>query len=172
MKKAIIVGATSGIGREVAIQLAHEGWQIGIAGRREELLQSLQSEFSAEQVKYAVLDVTDANAPTQLQVLIEELGGMDLYFHCSGVGSQNMVLDPDIEIRTAHTNGEGFGKIIYLGINGIAVTNENYIYRQLGSCEQCASYNSLRSFVAAHCVNCYGSSHFLFSSVQPQLLRQ
>ena len=117
MKKAIIVGATSGIGREVAIQLAHEGWQIGIAGRREELLQSLQSEFSAKQVKYAVLDVTDANAPTQLQVLIEELGGMDLYFHCSGVGSQNMVLDPDIEIRTAHTNGEGFVRMVTFAFN-------------------------------------------------------
>lgn len=108
MKKAIIIGATSGIGREVARLLAQDGWQIGIAGRREELLQALQAEFPDGQVKTAVLDVTDTDAPTRLQTLIDELGGMNLYFHSSGIGFQNATLDPDIEIRTARTNGEGF----------------------------------------------------------------
>lgn len=108
MKKAIIIGATSGIGREVARLLAQDGWQIGIAGRREELLQALQAEFPDGQVKTAVLDVTTTDAPTRLQALIDELGGMNLYFHSSGIGFQNATLDPDIEIRTARTNGEGF----------------------------------------------------------------
>lgn len=35
MKRAIIIGATSGIGKEVAQRLLSEGWQIGIAGRRQ-----------------------------------------------------------------------------------------------------------------------------------------
>ena len=35
MKRAIIIGATSGIGQEVAKNLLREGWQIGIAGRRQ-----------------------------------------------------------------------------------------------------------------------------------------
>lgn len=108
MKRAIIIGATSGIGREVARLLAKDGWQIGIAGRREELLQSLQAEFPEGQVKTAVLDVTDTDAPARLQSLIGEVGGMDLYFHSSGIGYQNATLDPDIEMRTARTNGEGF----------------------------------------------------------------
>lgn len=115
--KAIITGATSGIGREVARLLAQDGWQIGIAGRREELLQSLQAEFSKEQVKTAVLDVTDADAPARLQALIDELGGMDLYFHSSGIGFQNATLDPDIELRTARTNGEGFVRMITFAFN-------------------------------------------------------
>ena len=34
MKRAIIIGATSGIGREVAKQLLLQGWRLGIAGRR------------------------------------------------------------------------------------------------------------------------------------------
>ena len=38
MKKAIIIGATSGIGQEVARLLVRQGWRIGIAGRREEAL--------------------------------------------------------------------------------------------------------------------------------------
>ena len=42
MKKAIIIGATSGIGQEVAGILVQQGWRIGIAGRREEVLRSMQ----------------------------------------------------------------------------------------------------------------------------------
>lgn len=117
MKKAIIIGATSGIGRELARLLAKEGWQLGIAGRREELLQSLQTEFPDGQIKTAVLDVTDSDAPTRLQGLIDELGGIDLYFHSSGIGSQNANLDPDIELRTARTNGEGFVRMITCAFN-------------------------------------------------------
>ena len=37
-KKAIVIGATSGIGCEVALQLAEKGWLVGIAGRRTDLL--------------------------------------------------------------------------------------------------------------------------------------
>ena len=33
MRKAIIIGATSGIGREVAVRLVKEGWQIGITNK-------------------------------------------------------------------------------------------------------------------------------------------
>ena len=41
-RRAIIMGATSGIGLEVAKVLAGEGWLVGIAGRRQELLQQIQ----------------------------------------------------------------------------------------------------------------------------------
>lgn len=127
MKRAIIIGATSGIGREVARLLAKDGWQIGIAGRREELLQSLQAEFPEGQVKTAVLDVTDTDAPTRLQSLIGEVGGMDLYFHSSGIGYQNATLDPDIEMHTARTNGEGFVRMVTFAFNYFKshVTKEN-----------------------------------------------
>ena len=43
-KKAIVMGATSGIGMEVAKLLAAKGWQVGIAGRRIERLQALISQ--------------------------------------------------------------------------------------------------------------------------------
>ncbi len=43
-KKAIVMGATSGIGMEVAKLLAAKGWQVGIAGRRIERLQTLISD--------------------------------------------------------------------------------------------------------------------------------
>ena len=79
MKRAIIIGATSGIGEEVARLLVQQGWHIGIAGRREEALKNLQA-TSLRQIEIQRLDVTETDAPTQLETLIRKLGGMELFF--------------------------------------------------------------------------------------------
>ena len=44
MKKAIIIGATSGIGKELAKLLTENGYLVGITGRRTELLNEIQKE--------------------------------------------------------------------------------------------------------------------------------
>ena len=97
MKRAIIIGATSGIGEEVAKLLIQQGWHIGIAGRREEALEKLQA-TAPGQIEIQRLDVTDPDAPTLLETLIRKLGGMDLFFLSSGIGSQNPDLKPEIEL--------------------------------------------------------------------------
>lgn len=51
MKRAIIIGATSGIGKEVAQRLLSEGWQIGIAGRRQSALEDFR-QIAPEQIKF------------------------------------------------------------------------------------------------------------------------
>ena len=51
MKRAIIIGATSGIGLEVARIWAARGWRLGIAGRREETLLRFQASYPAGQVE-------------------------------------------------------------------------------------------------------------------------
>lgn len=88
MKRAIIIGATSGIGEEVAKLLIQQGWHIGIAGRREEALEKLQA-TAPGQIEIQRLDVTDSDASTLLETLIRKLGGMNLFFLSSGIGSQN-----------------------------------------------------------------------------------
>ncbi|MBQ8224190.1 MAG: SDR family NAD(P)-dependent oxidoreductase [Bacteroides sp.] len=116
MKKAIIIGATSGIGREVALLLIERGWQVGVAGRREEALLRLQT-TAPERVFPAVIDITRVEAAEQLEALINKVGGMDLYFHSSGIGSQNAELKPDIELNTARTNVEGFMRMVTTAFN-------------------------------------------------------
>lgn len=111
MKKVIIIGATSGIGEEIAKIYIAQGWQVGIAGRREEALTALAA-TAAAQVKTQVIDVTCADAPEQLKSLIEKLGGMDLFLLSSGIGSQNVKLEPEIELNTARTNVEGFIRMV------------------------------------------------------------
>ena len=110
-KRAVIMGATSGIGYEVARFLLSEGWKLGLAGRREENLRKLQSEFPG-QVCIKAIDVKDEDAGNALFSLIDELGGMDMYFHSSGIGYQNANLDADIELNTLETNGTGFTRLV------------------------------------------------------------
>lgn len=128
-KKAIVMGATSGIGMEVAKLLAAKGWQVGIAGRRIERLQALIPDNKAtpqgEIICYQQIDVTSAEAPSQLLELIDKLGGMDLYFHSSGIGWQNNSLDIEKELKTVETNGLGFTRMVDTAFNWFATHHQN-----------------------------------------------
>ena len=107
MKKIIIIGATSGIGREVTKLYIARGWQVGIAGRRAEELEALRKE-APQQVYTEAIDVTQEDAPVRLQSLIDKVGGMDVFLLSSGIGKQNPTLEADTELRTAATNVAGF----------------------------------------------------------------
>ena len=118
-KRAIVMGATSGIGQEVARLLAANGYEVGIAGRREERLVQM-AQATPGIVTHRQIDVTKEDAPTELQKLIEELGGMDLYFHSSGIGWENVALDADKELKTVETNGVGFVRMVSAAYNWFA----------------------------------------------------
>ena len=64
------------------------------------------------QVAYAAVDVNDTDAPKALRDLIARNGGMDLYFHASGIGKQNPELNPTIEQDTMETNAKGFTRMV------------------------------------------------------------
>lgn len=118
-KRAIVMGATSGIGQEVARLLAANGYEVGIAGRREERLVQM-AQTTPGIVAHRQIDVTKEDAPTELHKLIEELGGMDLYFHSSGIGWENVALDADKELKTVETNGVGFVRMVSAAYNWFA----------------------------------------------------
>lgn len=111
IQRALIVGATSGIGKETSLQLLQKGWILGLAGRREEKLKELQ-QLAPDRIYIRAIDICQEEAPDRLQELIEEMGGMDLYLHCSGIGHQNYALSPDIELQTLETNGTGFVRMV------------------------------------------------------------
>ena len=111
MKRIVIVGATSGIGLETAKRFIGKGWRVGVAGRRIEPLEEWHA-LAPDRVEYQTLDVTSDDAPQRLEELIERLGGMELYLHCSGIGYRNIELDPALEVATLRTNGEGFVRMV------------------------------------------------------------
>jgi len=111
-KKAIVMGGTSGIGLEVVKILAGKGWQVGVAGRNQQMLIEIQRQ-NLNVVATENIDITCDDAPQKLDTLIGKMGGCDLYFHSSGIGYQNYPdLDPEKELTTIETNAKGFARMV------------------------------------------------------------
>ena len=111
-KKAIIVGASSGMGKELCRVLVRNDWAVGITGRRENLLKELQAE-SPDQTFYRAFDIRDMSKTTKgLRELIRELEGLDLLVLSSGTGFINKELEPELEFQTIYTNVTAFTDIM------------------------------------------------------------
>ena len=74
MKQGIIIGASSGIGYELAVQLAAKGYQLGLVARRIEKLEQLSSALPGDHF-IMQSDVSEAEqAQQQLTELINKMG--------------------------------------------------------------------------------------------------
>lgn len=111
MKRAIVVGASSGIGRQVAQLLIQGGWHVGMAARRIDTLNELKK-IAPERIYTRKIDINKEEATEQLSELINDLGGLNLYFHAAGIGWQNPALDESRELQTVETNTGGFTRSI------------------------------------------------------------
>ncbi|MDR3235421.1 MAG: SDR family NAD(P)-dependent oxidoreductase [Prevotellaceae bacterium] len=110
-KKAIIIGATSGIGKGLAETLADNGYKVGITGRRTALLEQLKAN-QPDSFFVKTIDVVDTSAAIKsVEELVEELGGLYLIVISSGVGNIIEDIDFEVEKRTIDTNVTGFTNI-------------------------------------------------------------
>lgn len=108
MKKAIVIGATSGIGKELAMILSQDGYAVGITGRRTHLLEELQAELSSDSIARQI-DVSDTLAAMDiLEGMIDEMGGIDLIVINAGIGFVDPELQWDKERQTIDVNVVGF----------------------------------------------------------------
>jgi short-subunit dehydrogenase len=107
MKTAVVIGATSGLGRALAVALSAAGFTVGATGRREHLLASLQEEIAGP-VFTQQLDVTSAHAGASLEALLQRMGGVDLVVISAGTGSVEAGLPWAAEKLTIETNVLGF----------------------------------------------------------------
>jgi short-subunit dehydrogenase len=104
MKKAIIIGATSGLGKELDKLLAKNDYLVGITGRRTELLNNIEAE-NPKLYRIKSFDITEIDIiETKLNELTAELGGIDLLIFSSGIGNINTDLDFEIDKKTIETN--------------------------------------------------------------------
>lgn len=120
------MGASSGIGMEVARLLLRRGWHLGLAARRTEPLAALSEEYPGL-VKYASIDITETGSEVLLRRLIDEMEEISLYLHVSGVGWQNMALDADKELTTVQTNALGFTRMVGEAYRYFAARGEGHI---------------------------------------------
>ena len=116
VKKAIIVGASSGIGKALAIVLVQQGYKVGITGRRGEMLEEIKTLYP-EVIFPIVSDATDPNAEKALDSLLTVLGGLDLFVISAGMGELNKALDYSIENATNQLNVIAFTKMVNWGVH-------------------------------------------------------
>ena len=117
MKKAIVVGASSGVGRELAKTLAENSYKVGITARREYLLKELAAEKpDAYVVKPFDLLETDI-VLTKLDELVDELGGLDLLVISVGLIKLNTDLDYNVEYKINMVNVTAFSMMCNWAFN-------------------------------------------------------
>lgn len=109
-RRVVIIGASSGIGREVALIYISRGCRVGLAARRIEPLLQLR-DLAPDRIDVARIDVNDPDAASSLLPLIDVPGGTDLILIASGVGFRNPALDPDKELSIVATNALGFTRM-------------------------------------------------------------
>ncbi len=114
--KIIIIGATSGLGKEMALLYLAQGCRVGITGRRQHLLEEIKNRYP-QQVFTRCFDVTQPGNQQHLSAMIAALGRLDLLIYNAGVGDVSEQLDWNIENTTTLTNVNGFVEIVSYAFN-------------------------------------------------------
>ena len=115
-KKVIIIGASSGIGHALAMLYVQAGCHVGITGRSCDALDRIKNQYP-QQIVTACFDTTGTENITQLESLIEQLGGMDLFIYNAGYGEPCKTLEWSIEKATTLTNVNGFIEMTVYAFN-------------------------------------------------------
>ena len=117
MRKAVIIGATTGIGKTLAEKLIREEYLVGITGRREEMLKILEENHIGK-ILSMKMDVQDLYSIESIcNKLVIKLGGLDLLIISAGIGEENKLLDFSIENNVIKTNVQGFTCVADWGMN-------------------------------------------------------
>lgn len=153
MKKAIIIGASSGIGRELAKVLSRDSYAVGLAGRRADLLKSLQDEITgASFIKHIDVSKQD-EAIGHLEEFILEMGGLDLIVISSGVGFINPELGWKAEKDTVDVNVSGFAAMAGVAFKHFLKQDYGHIVgissvAALRGGAEAPAYNASKAFVS------------------------
>lgn len=126
MNKVIIIGATSGIGRELAKMYAANNWLVGATGRRRDLLESLQQDFP-DNIITECFDVACGENIECLKYITQQLGGLDLLIYNSGYGEPSEKLDWEIDKKTTQINVNGFAEIVNYAFNYFVPEGKGHI---------------------------------------------
>lgn len=152
MKKIIITGATSGIGRELALQYAAKGHKVGLLGRRTERLEELKKEIG-DLAYIRTLDVTEhEKAEDMYNELIQEMGGLDIMILNAGMGRIQMMPPWRAESKLIEVNALAFAHGCHFAFD----------YFKANGGGQIVGMSSMAALLAHHRAAAYtASKHFL-----------
>jgi 3-oxoacyl-[acyl-carrier protein] reductase len=91
-RRALVTGASAGIGKQVVRVLVSAGAEVIAVARREDLLHELASEFEQGVVLPLALDITDASTGEAVREFVSGLGSLDILVNAAG-GSRTVEVD-------------------------------------------------------------------------------
>lgn len=153
MKKAIVIGASSGIGRTLAKQLAQKGYAVGLAARRLELLHTLQQEIPTPTVIKQIDLTVLPQAMDLLKALIAEMAPVDLIVVNAGVLYTNDEFVWEKEAMTIEVNVMGFAAMAHTAMDYFLKKGAGHLVgissiSALRGEADAPSYNASKAFVS------------------------
>ena len=154
-RNAIVFGATSGIGKELAKLLVNDGYKVLVTGRRKEMLAAVKDENPD---KYVIRrhDITDLE---ETEKLFKEIPAIfetvDLIVHNAGIGENNFNLEWEKDLPTLETNVMGATKVYQLSYNYF----KNQGFGHLVSITSIASLTGNRHVPAYHASKAFQASY-------------
>lgn len=167
-KVVMITGASSGIGRGLALEIAARGAHLGLLARREELLNEIVGEVSARNVKAvaAAADVRDAKAVrAAADRFRKELGPIDVMIANAGIGTTHHA----IKLQPEHA-ANVIGINVLGAVNSVAAVVPEMVERGRGRLVAISSLAAYRGLAksAAYCASKAALSSY-FESVRIDL---
>lgn len=152
---AVVIGASSGIGRALSHELAAAGYEVGLAARRTSLLKELGDELPVKPY-VATMDVTDTGeAVDRFERLVDAMDGVDLVVLSAGVGSLNEALTWGPERETIDVNVTGFAALAVAAMNHFEARGHGHLVgissvaAHFGNAAAPA-YNASKAFVSTY----------------------
>ena len=142
-KKIWITGASSGIGRALAIKFSKEGWQVAASARRENLLNDLNNQNP--NIQSFPLDVKDETAAKNIfQNIIEQFKTLDICVFCTGIH------DPESEKKLSSIKIREIMETNFFGtLNCIMAVNSHFKEKKSGHISIVSSVAGYRGLPAA-----------------------
>ncbi len=112
MKRMMIIGSTSGIGKALAERSLAKGYLVGGLGRNRAQLQILKEKYP-KQFVWQQADIRQtADLPAALERLADKMGGMDICVVAASISGRNPQLQFDIEQDVLQTNIMGYASVL------------------------------------------------------------
>jgi short-subunit dehydrogenase len=153
LKKAVIIGASSGIGSELARVLAQEGYTLGLAARRVHLLKELARTLPTECCIRGIDASLVAEGMDKLEELLLEMGGVDLVIISAGTGFVNPDLEWSKEKATIDLNVSGFAAMANVAFRHFCKRGSGHLVSissiaALRGGRQAPAYNASKAFIS------------------------
>jgi len=115
-KNVLIIGASSGLGKELALQYATDGWKVGVLARRTSLLLELSKLFPTTLLTQQG-DISSPEIDTQLQTISSAMEKIDLIIVCASVVHMDTDIGSGKEAETIAINVQGYATVLQFAWN-------------------------------------------------------